>query len=244
MASGLISRLLPTRSDSPSVYDTIREHEDNDTNTDTSDDERGRALALDERNLEEQSFNLDIEAANLDLEESRVTSQNTGFLRKSIRHGQTRTLDPGMSRAHPFSRGRKSTRLLDVEEVDDEVPASLLIEGRELGGEPTSSNPADGAGKAEYAVPSLKSPNRSTRSQWETVRENQRLHPLDAPPSTNVTNKTGKALPGLGLAHPKDKAMWRWANVENVDNYIRDVYVYYIENGVWSILLGRCLYLL
>jgi autophagy-related protein 9 len=51
-------------------------------------------------------------------------------------------------------------------------------------------------------------------------------------------------LPNLASASPKDKAMWRWANVENLDNFLKEVYVYYLGNGIWCILLSRTLNLL
>jgi len=38
--------------------------------------------------------------------------------------------------------------------------------------------------------------------------------------------------------------MWRWANVENLDNYLKDVYMYFMGNGIWCIGLGRALNLL
>lgn len=33
--------------------------------------------------------------------------------------------------------------------------------------------------------------------------------------------------------------MWRWTNVVNLDNFLGDVYSYYIHHGMWSILLRR-----
>lgn len=246
MASGFISRMLPTRSDAPSVYDTIRQHEDDDTETDTSDDGRTRALTLDERNLDENSLNLDIEAAKLYLEESHATNQSAGpSIRRNV-DGFRSKLGNGLSKLGATSRGRKPSRLLDVEEANDEVPASLLIEGGELGGEGHHADLRSNIGASNRAPPPLRSPDRPACNQWEAVRANQRLHSADATRLTEGVNIPGKPLPGLGLglAHPRDKAMWRWANVENVDNYIKEVYMYYLGNGIWSILLSRCLNLL
>lgn len=244
MASGFISRLLPTRSDAQSVYDTIRQHEDDDTNTDTSDGGASRDLTLDERNLDERSFNLDIEAAKLDLEESRATAQGAEFSRRKFQDDNRRLMGSAMPRVNTRSRGRKPSRLLDVEEANDEVPASLLIEGGDIDVEGGQAGSSPNAEAHSYPVPAPRSLNRSTHNQWEAVRANQRLHPVDIAPSANVANVPGGALPGLGLAHPKDKAMWRWANVENLDNFIKDVYIYYLGNGIWSMLLSRCLSLL
>jgi autophagy-related protein 9 len=50
--------------------------------------------------------------------------------------------------------------------------------------------------------------------------------------------------PNLAAVDPKEKAMWLWANVENLDNFLKDVYTYFLGNGMWSILLNRALSLL
>lgn len=38
--------------------------------------------------------------------------------------------------------------------------------------------------------------------------------------------------------------MWRWANVENLDNFLAEVYAYYLDKGMWMIVLNRGLGLL
>ncbi|ORZ06573.1 autophagy protein Apg9-domain-containing protein [Lobosporangium transversale] len=39
-------------------------------------------------------------------------------------------------------------------------------------------------------------------------------------------------------------AMWKWVNVENLDNFLTRVYDYYVGKGIYTILLERCLNLL
>lgn len=46
------------------------------------------------------------------------------------------------------------------------------------------------------------------------------------------------------LINPRERALWRWANVENLDNFLRDVYDYFLGNGIYSILLSKILNLL
>lgn len=46
---------------------------------------------------------------------------------------------------------------------------------------------------------------------------------------------------GYYNAKPKDKALWRWANVDNLDKFLADVYEYYTNKGMWSITLSRLL---
>ena len=47
-----------------------------------------------------------------------------------------------------------------------------------------------------------------------------------------------------GLINPKERALWRWANVENLDNFLMDVYEYFLGNGIFSIVLSKILNLL
>jgi autophagy-related protein 9 len=43
---------------------------------------------------------------------------------------------------------------------------------------------------------------------------------------------------------PKERAMWRWNNVQDLDKFLVDVYRYFKQHGVWSILLHRLITLL
>ncbi|KAF9558941.1 autophagy protein atg9 [Mortierella alpina] len=47
--------------------------------------------------------------------------------------------------------------------------------------------------------------------------------------------------PGMDAA---ELAMWKWVNVENLDNFLAKVYDYYVGKGMYTILLERCLNLL
>ncbi|KAG0220235.1 autophagy protein atg9 [Mortierella sp. NVP41] len=47
--------------------------------------------------------------------------------------------------------------------------------------------------------------------------------------------------PGMNVA---ELAMWKWVNVENLDNFLAKVYNYYVGKGMYTILLERCLNLL
>ncbi|KAK9468109.1 autophagy protein Apg9-domain-containing protein [Lipomyces arxii] len=42
-----------------------------------------------------------------------------------------------------------------------------------------------------------------------------------------------------GLNDPRERALWKWANVENLDIFLQEVYEYYLGNGVYSITLSR-----
>ena len=41
------------------------------------------------------------------------------------------------------------------------------------------------------------------------------------------------------VTDPADRAMWMWANVDNLDTFLAEVYEYFRGKGIWSILLSR-----
>ncbi|KAG0265364.1 autophagy protein atg9 [Mortierella polycephala] len=53
--------------------------------------------------------------------------------------------------------------------------------------------------------------------------------------------RLGYKRPGMNAA---ELAMWKWVNVENLDNFLAKVYDYYVGKGMYTILLERCLNLL
>ena len=113
---------------------------------------------------------------------------------------------------------------------------------------------------------------RKNRAQWEATQKQQRLHGDDtgttaggggmrggfgAPPAP-ISGRAAAAAgtqPGHALlsyfftsggsqkSTAYDRAMWRWVNVSNLDNFIRDVYDYYRDSGIRCILLARLLHL-
>ncbi|GAA5833704.1 hypothetical protein JCM11251_003209 [Rhodosporidiobolus azoricus] len=50
-------------------------------------------------------------------------------------------------------------------------------------------------------------------------------------------------LIGSGL-NAKERALWRWVNVEDLDGFLQQVYLYYVGKGIWAIGLERVLNLL
>ena len=122
MTSNIVSRLLPTSNGPPSIYETIRQH---DEDSDESDVEERAGLILDEENLGERFHEVDLQNARI--QASQMSHQRHANARKA--HEMTGAT---IKAARKGSRPRwikEPNKLLDVEEVDDDVPASLLIEG-------------------------------------------------------------------------------------------------------------------
>ncbi|KAH0542110.1 hypothetical protein FGG08_003490 [Glutinoglossum americanum] len=243
MASNLLSRFLPPTTSSPSVYETIRQH---DELSDTTDIEERAGLDLDEDEMgggfEEYELNQAAAGGN------RETSDSMAFLKKSSPQQQLergRSFSGGL---HSVSRPRwlaSSPRLTEADEEDDEVPASLLIEGGEEVAIPMSGGdrPPRTAGGPSEISPIPGPVTRETRAHWEATRTQQLLH-SDEQSQRPRTRRTPKGIAGLAASDPKIRAMWRWANVVNLDNFLKDVYDYYLGHGIWCILLSRTLNLL
>lgn len=153
---------------------------------------------------------------------------------------------PTSSRSPEAPRNRNQAQaqshhwLLQDDDVDNDVPASLLFEGGGAG--PSKKNPRrthvqDNKPQAASAS------GRRIQSQWETAQAQQRLHPDDDFGQLPTTQPTMAQRRSGIITNPREKAMFRWANVSNLDVFIRDVYDYYLGAGMWCILLERALHL-
>ena len=223
MAPNLMSRLLPASNGSPSIYETLQQY---DESSDDSDIEQRIGMALDEENLAAHLPGFDPNDARLQVS-ARMRPGDTKVLAKP----------PGLG-----LRGKR-TGVVDLDDADDEVPASLLIEGNN---QTPANRDVDLPSPQRIPHPSIPVAGPATatvRDQWKATQIHQRLHPGEGL-STRSRVNSNTDLRGLSLADPKQKAMWRWANVENLDNFLTEVYMYFLGNGFLSILLHRALSLL
>ncbi|KAI4260941.1 MAG: hypothetical protein LQ352_000096 [Teloschistes flavicans] len=227
MASNVFSRFLPASVGSPSIYETLRQQ---DESSDQSDVEERAALAMDEENSGERFQDYDHDHPGPDIAASQIDAQTK---LSTAMAGPTSTGNP-LQRSIPLP----SSSVPDADEPDDEVPQSLLIEDNE--------NPVSPL--KELQPPSIPSPlpgpvNGATRAKWRATQEQQQLYSITTSSRRRSTHFS-PTLPGLAVADPRERAMWRWANVEDLDNFLRDVYDYFLGNGIWCILLSRLLNLL
>lgn len=226
MASNFFSRLAPA-SGQRSFYEELR------ARNDKFDVEDRAAFALDEENLNHHFHDDDIDPETLAVETSRMTTLASDA-RTGHRANKTRS-----TQAHEAEAWGSQD-----EEGDNDVPASLLVEHH---APDTSSRPdRQGARKTSTRLDLVPGPSsRRNRTHWETTQTQQRLH-QDEPVSANLLRNRGEPNRIVGnvmTGTAKDKAMWRWANVTNLDVFMQDVYDYYQGNGLWCILLDRFLHL-
>lgn len=247
MNSNILSRFLPPTG-SPSVYETIRQH---DADSDASDPEERAGMALGGHQSKDFS-DRELEEAMADDKTSRSPSPGTEYLTPEQ---PLRSSGEGHGKAHPRRRLSRHPRWMRSspsanegdegdEGDDDDVPASLLVEGHQDNDNQRTNLPPPPRNHfgADASVPGPSSD--ANRVHWEATKTHQPLHHSNTRKPHPVKGWVLGQHPNLAMVDPKEKAMWRWANVENLDNFVRDVYTYFLGNGIWSILLTRALNLL
>lgn len=235
MASNLLSRLLPSASDEH--FETATYNPQN-RRSSSSTDERPE-MDIDEENLEARFEAQDLENLLADASSSQMTTESTAFLPPTY----------DRKRGEPNPAGRPAWRQQDPTRPaplydDDDVPESLLLEG---GHETPHHTPNAHREPTSGLPPPVPGPStRRNRAQWETTRRQQRLHDDGSNtvpvPRWGVPSRTTRQ--GSLAADPKEMALWRWVNVSDLDIFLDEVYSYYVENGIWSILLRGTLTLL
>ena len=207
------------------MYETLRQH---DEGSDHSDLEDRAGMALDEENLGTGFHDYELDDALADAAASQAAT--------STRRGPSR--GTSTRDVHNRTRGHQSAHRGNADELDDEVPQSLLIEDDD------DVFPASRTRQSCGIPPPVPGPTtRGTQAKWQATQDQQRLHPEDQPHprQPGIPSRRGNAL---GIMDPKERALWMWANVENLDNFLKDVYDYFLGNGIWCILLNRLLNLL
>ncbi|KAL4874506.1 autophagy protein Apg9-domain-containing protein [Aspergillus karnatakaensis] len=249
MASNVMSRFLPP-SGSPSVYETIRQHDDDLDDLDA--EERAGLEFGSDVNLGGRFSDRELEDAMADATREESPSPSDTFLTPQVmqRGGSRNAASSRIRRGKPNDSRWMQTMSPrpdpiddDDDDHDDDVPASLLMEGHEDDDDLRSRLPPPPSHHLSDPQPS-QSPHYSPHDhiRWDTTGDQRPHHGL---PRRNRPKSIWSAgHPNMASIDPKEKAMWRWANVENLDNYLKDVYIYYLGNGIWSIQLHRVLSLL
>lgn len=226
MTSRLLSRIL-SQSNSPSIYETLRAH-DQDPDDEADIEERAGMLA-DEDNLrshhgELHSAMLSAMASRSDLDELETASSRfVGDRRES---------------PHDTRRRVEMPELAEMDQVNDEVPHSLLVEASRGESPIATRKPLHGG----IPSPIVGQPNGNDRRERATEQPRNRFYQDTSIRSAYTGRPTGKNP--LFMTDPKEKAMWRWANVQNLDEYLGQIYMYYVGKGIYSIVLRRFLHLL
>ena len=234
MTSQFLSRLLSSNHGSPSIYETFRELDEHDSDSSDLENQAGMARRR-ERDLQRHPEPL--------LSPTFTESQQNPYLGASIRPKKVgRRRDRSLYSPNPQTpeQSRPPINPLEADDVDDDVPPSLLTEDHK--GLPTPVDDGEG-GEQDPLAGQRPTSSGSERARWQATQQQQRLY-QDSPSLITTSERTHPIRNPLTMIDPKEQALWRWANVENLDNFLRDVYRYYLGKGIWSILLSRILNLL
>lgn len=239
MASNILSRLLPSASDDRPIFEnTQRQH-----HRQPADLEDHLGLEIDEENLGERFQDQDLEHLLADAAASQITTESAAFVPQNKKRGAP-ARQPSGSKTRPEWIRSTPSRGAHLDD-DDDVPESLLLEG--FGGPLATThsnngrNPLDGR---EGLPPPVPGPTtRRTRAQWEATRMQQRLHE-DRRTAAGAPRWTFPGRASHISKDPKERAMWLWVNVQDLDAFLGEVYSYFVGHGIWSILLHKALALL
>lgn len=126
------------------------------------------------------------------------------------------------------------------EDVENDVPASLLVEPNEQAPKTTTQSIHE---RQDVVLPHTGDFDRQTRAQWEAATAQQQLH-HDTPRAGTGLLQPRSLMSGLAPGGQREKALWRWVNISNLDSFMRDVYDYYEGGGLLCILCTNALWLL
>ncbi|CAN8104986.1 unnamed protein product [Discula destructiva] len=218
MASNLFSKLVPS-TQQRSFYDQLRARDDDDV-----EDQAGSAM--DEQNLNHHFQDDEIDPKTLAIESSRTTTAS------GARHSPAR------------GRHQRAYRWpTQDDDGDNEVPPSLLVEAHQKDALTRPENaPRNTTRSGNAPVPGPST--RRSRTEWDAAKTQHRLHQNDtAPRPFGRAAAEPRTIGSSVIGTAKQKAEWRWANVDNLDNFMQNVYDYYRGNGFWCILIDRLLHL-
>lgn len=238
MASNFLSRKSQSKDPGErtrSFYDQLRADDDE------LDVEEAAAYAIDEQNLRHDFHDEDFHnAPGLSTEDSHITSQSSNepqFRPQAAAAGPSSTKKPPTENQRQRWHGHH-----DDEGADNDVPASLLVESHDVGIPPPITSRQGKKKPPRKDVPVPGPATRRNRAQWEAAQGTQRLHPEESFSLGRLAGEPRAIVDGL-FGNRRERALWRWANVSNLDIFIKDVYAYYLGNGLWCMVLDRVLHL-
>lgn len=214
MTSRVLSRLLPVAEGDVSVFESMRSAPHRQPDIEAY--ARQEDTFQDEDDYPDRIF---LEGTN---DEASDQTHPSPEVRPSAQ------ASPILERIRPKWLDSRRNRRIDE---DDDVPESLILDakGKRAGNrEPSQHSPQDTRAKAE--------------TMWRATQERHGLH--SATQSRTRQTSTANMNTGALQADPQVDAMWMYTNASNLDAFLQEVYQYFEEHGVWSILLSRVITLL
>lgn len=139
----------------------------------------------------------------------------------------------------PISEGT-SRWLVNEEDIENDVPASLLVETNERLVQASDESPHV---TRDYSSTHREMLDGQAKAQWQTANPQHRIR-RDSQQGSGGLSQPRSLTKSLVPGGHREKALWRWVNISNLDSFMRDVYDYYEGGGLLCILCANALWLL
>ncbi|KAG6286816.1 hypothetical protein E4U09_006564 [Claviceps aff. purpurea] len=130
---------------------------------------------------------------------------------------------------------------VNEEDIENDVPASLLVENNERVMQALPEAPRVTRGYSSKCRDERL--DRQTKTKWPTAKVQHLINVNSQQGSRDFAGPRSSAKPLLPDGD-RERALWRWVNISNLDSFMRDVYDYYEGGGLWCILCSNALWLL
>lgn len=143
----------------------------------------------------------------------------------------------------------------DDSDNDSDVPTSLMVEGLQEDTKPTKQKTQTQRQRRMATLSNLRT-STTAGSGSTGARSVSFAQGTKTQPPIRLT-KPSESSPGSGgllprhkqdlgasirtMVDPRELALWKWANVQNLDNFFSEAYMYYTGKGLVSIILSRVL---
>lgn len=142
-------------------------------------------------------------------------------------------------------------------EAEDDVPMSIMVQPEAPTNKSVKPNGIDklnnlrGQINKNIRIPKLRNVPSSSPFTLPT-NKNDTLNPNNVAqtsykretqknPSPTSAEDERVRRAKLGILNPRERALWKWANIENLDKFLQNVYSYYLGSGYYAILLSKTL---
>jgi autophagy-related protein 9 len=185
-------------------------------------------MDIDEENLGARFEPQDLDHLLEEASSSQMITESTAFLPPNHERAPPglNTANRAMGWRHPLP-----AQAVPPPDEDDDVPQSLLLEG---GIDAPKAHRTQRTGGLPPPVPGPST--RQTQAQWETTRQQHRLHD-DGRGNIPARTWGHPGRPGPLVVDPREKAQWFWVNQTDLDAFLHEAYQYYRGCGMWSIML-------
>ncbi|KAL2752251.1 hypothetical protein ACRALDRAFT_1083760 [Sodiomyces alcalophilus JCM 7366] len=232
MTSTNVSHFSSSEGEMKSFYEELRGQEHNNTLIGNH-----FGTGVDEENWNQQFHDQDLDhVTSVNSDKNHTGGANP--IRTTHRVSRQQKDDHGLYRVNRAPTWKNPSK---DDDGDNDVPGSLLIERHDNG----QSNAPGGRKPPRPILLADITPGRpshKSRGHSGQAQATQQSLPHEVPSYPVESNSFSTDTRGI-TSHMREKALWRWINVTNLDFFMKDVYEYYLGSGFWCIICERVLHL-